>query len=407
MSVKKTKKQKQKQKQKPKPVHSPTGASSMYRWAECPGQIALAAKAPKPKPSEYAQLGIAAHSVAEKCLKAGKPATYYKHHKLKELEGCEDLTIDGVVDDEMCEAVQVYLDKINEILEPGDETWVEHKFDLSDEMAPGVYGTSDKVIYKPKSKTLYVIDYKHGAGIPVNVKNNSQLKYYGLGATVSLGLPCDKVILMIIQPRCFHADGPIRMWETDSMALLDFSAELIEAIEATKKPDAPLKAGDHCRFCAAAPICPKLQDKTLEIAKDEFTVISQENYDPQTIAERMKWFPILKNYMEAVSAFAFSEAQAGRVIPGYKLVARRKTRKWKPDFSVDKLGVQLGMEPSVFYNKTMKSPAQVEKINKMAKTFIPDYVISESSGNTLVPEHDKRPAITNGVDEFELEDMLS
>ena len=402
MSVKKT------QKQKPKPVHSPTGASSMYRWAECPGQIALAAKCPKTVSSDYAQLGTAAHAVGELCLNSGKPATYYLRHKLTELDGCEDLTIEGEVDEEMCEAVQLYLDTINKILEMDDEMWVEHKFDLSEEMAPGVYGTSDCVIYKPKTKTLYVIDYKHGAGIPVNVKNNKQLKYYGLGTTVSLGLPCDKVILVIVQPRCKHKDGPVRMWETDSMELLDFSADLVDAIEATKKPDAPLKAGDHCRFCQAAPICTKLQDKALDMAKDEFGVVAQENYDPQTIADRMNWFPVLKTYMESVSKFAFAEAQAGKIIPGYKLVEKRKTRKWLPKFSIDKLGVQLGMQPEDFYKpKELKSPAQVEKGNKMAKKILPEYVTNVSSGHTLVPEHDKRPAITNGVDEFEMADMLS
>ena len=45
---------------------------------------------------------------------------------------------------------------------------IEQQFDLSS-VHHGCFGTADAVIWDAKAKLLTVMDYKHGAGIPVNV----------------------------------------------------------------------------------------------------------------------------------------------------------------------------------------------------------------------------------------------
>ena len=115
--------------------------------------------------------------------------------------------------------------------------------------------------------TLWYLDYKHGAGIAVEVENNPQLLDYGLGALLADVHPAKRVKLVIVQPRCDHADGPVRDWEIDAIDLLDFRADLKAYAEATQRADAVLVSGDHCKFCAAAPLCPALEKKAQAVAK--------------------------------------------------------------------------------------------------------------------------------------------
>src|SRR3546814_16725691 len=75
---------------------------------------------------------------------------------------------------------------------------------------------------------------------------------------------------VIVQPRAPHRDGPVRRWETTGMELLDWAVELVDAAKRTARPDAPLNPGEWCKFCPAAPTCPALRQKALDVAKAEF-----------------------------------------------------------------------------------------------------------------------------------------
>ena len=51
-------------------------------------------------------------------------------------------------------------------------------------MIDGLFGTSDLVIFKPATKTLYVIDLKCGV-MGVGAVDNDQAKIYAMGAYYS------------------------------------------------------------------------------------------------------------------------------------------------------------------------------------------------------------------------------
>src|SRR3546814_1886118 len=78
-----------------------------------------------------------------------------------------------MVDEEMVEAVQVFLDTIRRDYKPGDVLVVEQRFDLSS-WYPGLFGTCDAVLYRPSTGELRVYDLKYGRGVPVEVERNSQ-----------------------------------------------------------------------------------------------------------------------------------------------------------------------------------------------------------------------------------------
>lgn len=354
-------------------THSPIGASSMHRWANCPGSIRLGKGLDK-RSSSYAEEGTAAHAVAEKWLRTG---------------GCPN-----DVDEETREAVKVYIDTI---WIDSDQARlalsIEQSFDLS-AIHPGAYGTADLVMYDEQSRVLRVYDYKHGAGVAVAVERNPQLMYYALGALLESKLPAETVEMVVVQPRCPHPDGPVRRWSLPAVDLVEFAAELVEYAKATEDPKAPLMPGDWCRFCPASGICPAVYDKAKKLAQLEFR--SGLSYDPTKLADTLAWLNILETWIKQTREFAYGEAEHGRCPPGWKLVAKRATRKWSGnDEEVARyLKNIFGLSIDEITETSLLSPAKVEKLIPAAKREdLTGITIKESSGSTLAPESDRRESV--------------
>lgn len=359
-------------------AHSKIGASSAYRWQACPGSVRLS-EGIESKTSVHAEEGILAHDIASKIL---------EHQPY------------GAVDPEMLEAIQVYISTVRADWEQvGDgEMFVEHRFDLS-KLHPGLFGTADCVITDHDEGIVRVYDFKYGAGIPVEVvedgKPNLQLTYYGLGALMTVGARARDIELVIVQPRCGHPDGPVRRHQFSTIELIDFAADLIEAARRTEDPDAPLVAGDHCRFCPAAGVCPELQKKALTIAQAEFA--PHLSYDPEALSRTLEWLPTVEAWVKNVREFAYREAEHGRVPPGWKLVQKRATRKWMDEEKVmARLMGCVDTDATKLVEHKLKSVAQFEKAlgRKRLEEVFADLISQESSGLALAHESDPREPVS-------------
>ena len=392
-----------------KPAHSSIGASSAHRWLSCPGSVRLCRGMPKDS-SKYAMEGTAAHQLAERCLRQGVPAAEFID---------QAITVDGTpftVDEEMAEGVQVYLDAIQADRRPGDVMVVEERFDISS-FYPGMFGTNDCSLYRPDTGELIVFDLKFGRGVAVSVDANPQLLYYGLGAATAVpGRKLTSVELVVVQPRCQHQDGPVRRWRTDALTLLEWSADLVDAAQATASPDAPLRAGHHCKFCPAAPVCPALQAHVLTVAQAEFapnendedtiTVKSPEKLSPAELAVVLREAQVIEDWLNSVRAYAHCEAEAGRTPPGFKLVNKQGRRVWMdPAEALDFLRSLHIDDESIHEPRKIRSPAQIEVVLgklKMDKKSIVPLVVSRSSGTTLVHESNARPAVApSAIQDFQ------
>jgi hypothetical protein len=364
--------------------HSPLGASSMHRWSVCPGSIRASANAPDYE-SPYALEGTYAHELAAHCLEfeqepvalVGGALT----HRGKKFE----------VTQEMAEAVTVYTDYCR--AETGDQRWIEHRFDLS-QVYPGCFGTNDFATYCAGTRFLEIVDYKHGAGKFVEVKGNPQLRYYALGALMTLPIQAEYVKLTIVQPRCLSGEDVIRSEIISAVDLLEFAADLVMYAKATEDPNAPLVPGDHCQFCKALPTCPEYQKRTQAVARQEFGPV--EKMSSVQLAEALAMVPLLKAWCSAIDERAYAEAMAGRKVPGYKLVDKRATRRWAREADVIEGLQDMGVGAETLYERKLKSPAQLEKA--LGKGVIDQWVVKESSGTTLVPEDDKRMEVQPNPD---------
>lgn len=374
-------------------AHSKVGASSAKRWMTCPGSVRMIAPLPNTS-SPAAREGTAAHQVAEECLLAGAAAS-------SRIGDVIDVEGDGiVVTTEMAEAVQVYLDEVAMWLSTDPEAvlHVETRFHL-DELHPDLFGTNDACIWLPGQRKLIVLDYKHGAGTYVDARANPQLRYYALGALFKFGYPATAIVSGVCQPRCDKSANKVRYDEPMSpVDLLDWAADLVAAVRATEAPDAPLVPGDHCRgtFCGAYAICPAVHKKAQELAKVEFGPAVA--YDPQLLAQALAFLPTLEGWIKAVRETALASMESGGTVPGWKLVPKRATRKWANEESAVKfMGQHLDESKFIEVKREVASPAQAEKLLKSLKVPLPDeLVVKESSGYTLAPDDDARPAVIRG-----------
>ena len=333
-------------------AHARLGASGAHRWMKCPGSVRMNEGLPD-KTSLYAQEGIAAHAAAEQCLKKDKDAD--------ELIGEE---VEGVlVSEEMARSVHQYLDYVRE-RSAGCELLVEQTFTLERLSPPEpMFGTADATFFK--DGRLTVVDYKHGAGVAVEIEGNEQLKYYSLAAMTSLGYPATSIEMVIVQPRARHADGPIRTETISASELMEWSKELMNAANAALQPDAPLVAGIWCRWCPASASCPALQEKAMASAQVDFadtieTMPPVERMSLPQCAEALRRGELLEIWLREVRDHLWDELASGAEVPGWELAPKRATRSWTSEAALLGWANLNGLDEAELFNSRVKTPAQLD-----------------------------------------------
>jgi hypothetical protein len=115
--------------------------------------------------------------------------------------------------------------------------------------------------------------------------------------------------------------------------------------------------------------------------------------DAHAIADYLAKADLLEEWIKDLRALAFQMAEANQPVPGYKLVAKRSTRQWVNEDEAKAKLLEHQPESEVM-ESSLISPAQAEKKLKKLKLALPeDTVVALSSGNTLVPDSDPRPAV--------------
>jgi hypothetical protein len=115
--------------------------------------------------------------------------------------------------------------------------------------------------------------------------------------------------------------------------------------------------------------------------------------DAAQLGEALSRADMLEGWISDLRGLALQVLETGGSVPGYKLVAKRATRKWV-DEGKAKAALLKHLPESEVMESTVVSPAQAEKKLKKLKLGLPDgTVISVSSGSTMAVESDPRPAV--------------
>lgn len=384
--------------------HALLSASSADRWLTCLGSVALSKGLPNHS-SEFAAEGTAAHWIAAYCQRPTVPRSplwqngrlsfkspYVWQGRTALVEG-----YDIELDEELIDAVQEFLTYIMDNEEPGDVAFVEQSFTPAmQRLDPDFGGSTDRVMWRARSRLLRVYDYKHGAGIPVDVDDNRQLKYYALGALLSNPQwDAEDVELVIAQPRCDHEQGRIRTYPMKAIDLVDYAGELVEGAAKTREFGADLvPSRKACKFCPAmkANKCPAVERESHAIIAQAVSVIDPKAYSPEQIAEFLTKAPLVEARISAMREFAYQESLRGEKFPGWKVVAKRPMRKWIDEAVAAAVLEEQVEGADVYKPMKLKSPKQIEDaVGKKAFKMYDALVIKESSGMTLAPESDPRP----------------
>ena len=347
------------------------GGSTAKRVMNCPGSVALVAQAPASPSSTYADTGTLLHTVISDVLSEDKAP-----------EDMLGLQYEGqTFDQEMLD------DKINPALDLFDRLDPHQEMKLAIEtrvgfgkFLPGAFGSCD--VLGRIGNTAYVIDWKFGDGIAVAAEENEQLMFY---AAAAMRTPeaewvfdgATTIECVIIQPPA------IRQWTTTPKRIGQFARALKKAVKVASLPEAKLNPGDHCRFCPAKPTCPAMTG-----AVDRALKVKLDAIDDELLGTYASNAVLLQGWIDSVNELVQTKIEKGYKIPGWKLVAKRGTRKWADAALAPEALKALGINP---IKQELVSPAQAEKLLK--KNLPEGLTVSVSSGDTLVEESDPRPAV--------------
>ena len=362
-------------------THARLSASSSERWMQCPGSVALSERLPEQESSEFAAEGSAAHAVAEKCLREGIDAWTMIGQVM---EGHERFPVTP----EMAEHLQVYTDYVRKMA--GDnpihvETRIENA-----ELGANFGGTCDAYVLGQYPVLLSVFDLKYGQGIAVAAEGNSQMMYYAFGLLKTLGITKGDVCLTIVQPRDPLGDPIKEVWTTAEAILHWADNELLPAMWAVDKPEAPLIMGEHCRWCPAKLICPRMRENFMQVVERSDVLV--EVYSEQQLASEYSCIPAAEMYIRALKDEALKRAMAGRPVEGTKLVAGRADRTWKAG-AEEQITARFGEEA---YLKSLRSPAQIERLVG-GKDFAAEWAFKPEGRPTLASADDKRSELSPGA----------
>jgi hypothetical protein len=349
------------------PKHSPLGASGASRWMKCPGSVSFG-KGDSDESSIYAQIGSAAHAVLELCMNDKHDAWEFIGHFYdpNSDELLMKASVDYIpIDKDIADGVQVMIDEVRKRHPDANDnnSWVERVFHAR-VIHPLMYGRSDFTYYDDEAKTLHIWDYKNGAGVIVEVQRNSQGMYYAVGMLeeLDLWLSAMTVTIHIVQPNGYHSDGIVREWSVKVSDLAGWLEEELLPAMVEAETGTRVTAGPHCRFCPKRFLkCEALMDQWKELKR--IMVIAEKKGGPANLTSK-ELSALLKSYESSRIMFgsaektAFDKLNAGHKVPGFKLVKKQVTRKWK-EGAEQEINSLLGKQA---YDSKLKSPAQIEKL---------------------------------------------
>ena len=298
-------------------ILAPSGAS---KWMACPPSARLEEMLPESN-SIYSEEGTLAHEINDLTVNLSlgvvTKAKYKKELaklKLKKSTEGEDLYSEEMLDC-AAEYESIVMQQLTEarVMSKDAIIYVERKFDLS-EYIPESKGHLDVSIIA--DKWLFIIDYKHGKGVPVSSVQNKQMLIYALGALLEFRdiYDIENIRMTIVQPRIDNNNS----WEISV-------ADLMQWVEMELKPAAALawegkgefNPGNHCQFCKAKPTCKANFEKQMQLASMAFEDVEAEmdgitvnpalitDTDIAFILEREKVFT---DWLGSVKTYALNEA---------------------------------------------------------------------------------------------------
>lgn len=368
-------------------AHSEIGASSASRWLGCPASVSLS-RGIEESSSSFAEEGTYAHELSEHCLEQNLTAD-----EVTEFQG-------KPVPSEMKPFVQYYLNAMEKYTneDSGYDTFVEQRFSMP-KIHKDMFGSNDFCAFGIENKEMVIVDFKYGAGLNVLAKENIQMIIYALGAYYEFDHIYDfkTVKLVIVQPRI--EGGEYDEWSISIKELLKYEKILKAGVKKvySKKPD--ISSGDHCKWCKAKAVCPKLKSELEDLVQNKFDTMPVESkpvlpevvgMSGDQIVKILKHEKLITDWFKSVASYAHSKLQKGEEVEGYKLVARKSNRKVENE-SEFKLQFEDTFGDALYVPRKLLGVIALEKL--VGKKESEAFFVKPDTGTTIAVTSDKRKEI--------------
>lgn len=371
--------------------HALLSASAAHRWLVCTPSARLEETLPDTT-SQAAKEGTLAHEIGELKLRRHlveqmSPQKFgAEMRKLKQHE---------LYNSEMDAATDIYLDYVQSVVHSFPSPpyiTVEKRVDYS-HIAPEGFGTADCIIIG--NKQMYVIDYKHGKGVPVDAENNPQMKLYALGALQAYSFLYDieTVHMTIIQPRIREQPSE---WSISAQELLAWGESIKPIAQRAYEGTGEYVVGEHCGFCRAKETCRARVEYFFQATEKAPMRPPLITWDE--VGEILQKAEGIVSWYNSLKKLALEEILKGGDIPGWKAVEGRGSRQY---VDIDKAFEHLkqnGIDEAVLYRREPLTPPQLEKElgKKQYRELLEEtgLVVKVEGAPTLAPISDKRPALS-------------
>lgn len=307
------------------------------------------------------------------------------------------------VTDEMKNAVVTAVDEIEKILNSCKlPIYYVEQLLVMRQVRKDIFGTADLVVDDKQS--LWVIDYKNGAGVEVDAEENYQLALYGLGALAEFGRSDRPLHMGIIQPRA-RSGNIVKIWTVKNIETFEnkWSEKFKRALFridnfSTLAPGQRYTSGDHCQWCPVKIVCPKILEQTIMSIVADPIKMKKMGFD--YLIEIFKHKKQINDILKTAEQFAHERVSRGDKVPGFKLVNGKSKRQWvNPDKIEDELH-ETDHDPETFLKYSLRSLSDLEKL--MGKDWVDKRTVKASAKTQLVFESDPRPEVSEiSADDFE------
>lgn len=270
-------------------------ASSLHRYAACPGSFLLEQTMPEEPSGPDAQMGNRIHAALNG--ETVNPPLTDEEERIAEA----------------CRIQEAAL--VSEVLgDTVDETVRECRMWAYDEDLKRTWSGKPDAIHILSSHAL-VIDYKTGRGEVTKATGNLQLRALAVLAHWEFGVSIATVA--IIQPLA----GPVSVCRYEYEDIRRAVSEIEELASRIRQPGQPrIPSADACKYCRAKAQCPEAlklaEEMPLQVTRDGREIIMS----PERIAEFLDRVPAAEAVIEAVRAKAKRMIEADpQAIPGWTL----------------------------------------------------------------------------------------
>lgn len=263
------------------------------------------------------------------------------------------------------------------------------------------WGTPDTRYFAQARRVLRIYDFKFGHDF-VDAFQNWQCVDYSCGVVDDLAAQMgitsaqlDQAIeieIVVIQPRNYDREGPIRRWRVPASDHRARYNILAGAAERAMQPNPAATTGEQCKHCPGRHTCPQAQQAAYSIVDRAGESVPVELSDA-ALGRELRMLEVgaerLKARITGLQQDAFARLTRGRSVPYYALEPTLGREGWaKPPEEVIAIAAAMGVnvgKPGVL------TPKQAEAAGLPA-AVVKAFTVQESKGLKLVVDTGQRAA---------------